>query len=236
MEPSDAVRPSRGGRLGVGTVIVIVLVVAALVIAIAVWRGATAPVEVVTDAPISAGADGAEEGRGEGAAGDARAATGVGTGSGGEPREAELFVHVYGAVEKPGLYALPPGARVVDAVSAAGGATAEAAQEGVNLARGVTDGEQIGVPTVDELESGEAGGPGGAGGQGGGAGEGGPPVNLNTADEAELETLPGIGPALAQRVVAWREENGGFANVDDLLAVSGIGDKVLAGLSDLVTT
>jgi len=229
MDPSDAVvAPAlpRGVRLGVGAAIVAVIAIAAVVIGVAVWRGATAPVEVV--ASDAAEPDGAEAADG-GPTGD-----GGGTGAPGSPApgDAELFVHVSGAVEDPGLYALTEGARVMDAVAAAGGLAADGAAEGVNLARPVTDGEQIVVPTEEQVEDG--GTAGAAGGGYTGTGGAGGVVNLNSADAAQLETLPGIGPALAGRIVAWRDENGGFSSVDDLLAVSGISEKVLAGLRDAV--
>ena len=145
-------------------------------------------------------------------------------------------MHVFGAVREPGLYLLPADARVVDVVSAAGGLSRDAASEGVNLARALADGEQLVVPTAEELANGEVSAPAADGGQGGASGSAGTGavVDLNTADQAALETLPGIGPALAQRVIDWREENGAFSSVDDLLAVSGIGEKVLANLRDQV--
>ena len=138
---------------------------------------------------------------------------------------AEVFVHVSGAVANPGLYALEAGGRVVDAIAAAGGFAPDAQEGGVNLARTVNDGEQLVVPRVGE-EVVEAGGATGVTADG--------RVNLNTADIAALETLPRIGPALAQRIVEWREANGGFRAVEDLLAVSGIGDKMFETLRDLV--
>ena len=134
----------------------------------------------------------------------------------------ELYVHVLGEVERPGLYVLGLDARLIDALAAAGGTTDAADLQAVNLARVVTDGEQIIVPPVG----------------GGGTQPGAPPaqadarIDLNTADQAALETLPRIGPALAERIIAWREENGRFTSVDDLLAVPGIGEKMLAGLRD----
>lgn len=140
---------------------------------------------------------------------------------------AALYVHVSGEVREPGLYRLDEGARVVDAVSAAGGFTEKAAPEGVNLARAVTDGEQLIVP------------PAGAAGEDTPAGAGSAPsdgrVNLNTADVAALDTLPRVGPAIAQRIIDWRDQNGRFTSVDDLMAVPGIGEKMLASLRDLVT-
>ncbi|MBS0024676.1 ComEA family DNA-binding protein [Microbacterium paraoxydans] len=132
----------------------------------------------------------------------------------------ELYVHVLGAVERPGLYVVGADARLVDALAAAGGTTDMADLAAVNLARRVEDGEQIVVPAVGATVPGAAAVP--SDGR----------IDLNTADAAALETLPRIGPALAARIVTWREENGRFQSVDDLLAVPGIGEKLLAGLRD----
>ena len=134
-----------------------------------------------------------------------------------------IFVHVLGAVERPGLYELADGARAVDAVAAAGGFTDVADQSGINLARFVTDGEQLRVPAIGEVPVAAPGTT--VGGL----------VNLNTADSATLETLPRVGPALAGRIIDWREANGGFGSIDDLKSVTGIGDKTFDGLKDLVT-
>ena len=145
-----------------------------------------------------------------------------------------LLVHVLGAVAKPGLVELAAGSRVVDAVAAAGGFTVEADPAGVNLARPVVDGEQLVV-----LAIGAAPPPGSAAGSGAAssgvspAGDG--VVHLNTADLAALDTLPRIGPALAQRIIDWRDANGPFTSVDQLLEVAGIGDAVFAGLADRVS-
>ncbi|MFT4124500.1 MAG: ComEA family DNA-binding protein [Microbacteriaceae bacterium] len=139
-----------------------------------------------------------------------------------------VVVHVLGAVRSPGLYTLAAGARVVDAVAAAGGFGDDAEQASVNLARELVDGEQLTVLAVGETPAAGTGATG-TGTTGTGL------VDLNTADQATLETLPGIGPALAQRIIAWREQNGGFATVDDLLSVSGIGEVTFAGLESLVT-
>jgi competence protein ComEA len=133
-----------------------------------------------------------------------------------------LYVHVVGEVQSPGMYQLPIGARLVDAVFAAGGLTEEADNASVNLARELTDGEQIIVFSTSQ--EGEAAGTTASG-----------LVSLNRAGDKELEELPGIGPALAGRIVAWREANGGFKSVQDLLKVSGIGENLLAGVIDLVT-
>ncbi len=139
---------------------------------------------------------------------------------------AVLYVHVFGAVAQPGLYRLPEGARVVDVFAAAGGLLSEADTAAVNLARLLADGEQLYVPAVGESPVVD---PPGAGPPGDGR------VNLNTADAADLDTLPRIGPAMAERILSWREENGRFTSVEDLLAVPGIGEKMLEGLRDLVT-
>lgn len=133
----------------------------------------------------------------------------------------ELYVHVLGAVARPGLYVLAPDARVVDALAAAGGTTGDADLAAVNLARTLEDGEQIIVPVVGASAT-----------TPGGAAPGDDRIDLNTADQAALETLPRIGPALAERILSWREENGRFRSVDDLLAVPGIGEKLLAGIRD----
>jgi competence protein ComEA len=133
-----------------------------------------------------------------------------------------LYVHVVGEVESPGMYQLPIGARLVDAVFAAGGLTEEADNASVNLARELTDGEQIIVFSISQE------------GQSPGANSSGL-ISLNRAGDKELEELPGIGPALAGRIVAWREANGGFKSVQDLLKVSGIGESLLSGVIDLVT-
>jgi competence protein ComEA len=133
-----------------------------------------------------------------------------------------LYVHVVGEVLSPGMYQLPIGARLVDAVFAAGGLTEDADNASVNLARELTDGEQIIVFSISQ--GGEAAGTTSSG-----------LVSLNRAGDKELEELPGIGPALAGRIIAWREANGGFKSVQDLLKVSGIGESLLAGVIDLVT-
>ncbi len=177
------------------------------------------------------------------------------------PGAAPLLVHVDGAVQRPGVVELPPGARVGDAVQAAGGATDEADTRLVNLARPLTDGELVVVPRPGEQVAAPGavgaapgaaspgdgaagdGAPGagtpGAGAPAGAAGPGastsGGLVDVNTADAATLDELPGIGPVLAERIVAWREESGPFAAVDDLTAVSGIGPAVLSDIRDLVT-
>ncbi len=143
---------------------------------------------------------------------------------------APLVVHVVGQVLHPGIVRLPPGSRVVDAVAAAGGARRGADLAGINLARLVVDGEQIRVPRPGEVVAAAPGATAAGGGAGSGA-----PVSLNSADVAALDSLPGIGPVLAQRIVDWRTENRRFTSVDELGEVSGIGEKLLAQLRPKVT-
>ncbi len=133
-----------------------------------------------------------------------------------------LLVHVVGAVRHPGVYELEVGARAKDAVAAAGGATRKAELDGLNLAAPVADGEQVVVPV--------------RGGAPTGAATPGKPaiVRLNQADIAALDSLPGVGPATAQRIVAWRDEHGPFASVEGLLDVPGIGESKLAAMRDLI--
>lgn len=200
---SDETTPpprTRRLRLSIGAAVVVALVVLSGAVGLGLLRGQAAPVESL---PLSTHAPTVE------AAG-------------------ELYVHVLGAVENPGLYALAPDARLVDAVGAAGGTRDDADLAAVNLARVLTDGEQVVVPVVGAAGDASVGaGPG----EGGGAPDDGL-IDLNTADLTALETLPRIGPALAQRILDWREENGRFRSVDDLLGVPGIGEKLLAGIRD----
>ena len=143
------------------------------------------------------------------------------------PTATPALVHVSGAVRRPGLVALPAGSRVVDAIAAAGGTTAKAEEGALNLAARIVDGQQVVVP-----ERGAA--PPAAAAAGSGApGTPGTPISLSTATAEQLETLPRIGPAMAARIIAYRDAHG-FASVADLGEVSGIGDKTLDGLQGLV--
>lgn len=172
-----------------------------------------------------------------GATGDAPAAAGAASAG------TRLLVHVTGQVLRPGVVTLEPGARVVDAVEAAGGLTDAAVTDGVNLAAPVTDGQQVLVPDASVAPPGAAvpGGPAPAPAATGpsapdpGAPDPGGALNLNTATAAELEALPRVGPVLAQRIVAFREEHGGFAAVGDLDAVEGIGPTLMEALAPLVS-
>ena len=153
-----------------------------------------------------------------------------------------VVVHVTGAVSRPGVVTLPPGSRVTDAINAVGGASAEADTQQLNLARVLSDGEQIRVPRIGEVLPDPAPQPGGATAPGartapGKSGDGGASgtVNINTASASELEKLPGIGPALAQRIVEYRDSHGPFASVDSLTDVPGIGKAKLEGLREQAT-
>lgn len=183
---------------------------------------------------------------------------------GGPSGEATVRVHVAGAVNNPGVYTLPAQGRAVDAIAAASGAAADADLDRVNLAGALSDGVQIYVPHRGETaapaqiqpnggtaNTGQGNAANGAAQNGaaqnnapqpartltpaGSAQKGSTPVNINTATAEELQTLPRIGPAMAQRIIAWREAHGGFRSVDELDAVPGIGPSMLENLRPLVT-
>ena len=205
MSDSEPASRSRSRlRLSVGAAVVLGIVVLSGAVGLGILRGQAQPLQTVS---ISDDAD-AE-------AGDEVTVAG-----------GELYVHVLGQVTTPGLYVLDSDARVVDAIAAAGGTLDDADLQAVNLARTLSDGEQLIVPVIGTAT--DASGAPGTTTPGDGL------IDLNTADQAALETLPRIGPALAQRIIDWRESNGRFSSVDDLLAVPGIGEKVLAGMRDLV--
>ena len=148
---------------------------------------------------------------------------------------AEVYVDVDGAVASPGVYRLKEGARVSQAIDAAGGLTTEADVTGLNRASKVADGQKIYVPTVGEQQaaavtSGADSGASPTSGAGASSGL----VNINTASAAELQTLSGIGPSMAQSIIDERTQNGAFASVDDLMRVSGIGEKKLAKIKDCI--
>jgi competence protein ComEA len=151
---------------------------------------------------------------------------------------ATIAVHVAGAVNHPGVVELQSGARVIDAVEAVGGALADGDLDRLNLAAKVSDGQRVYVAKVGQSDPGalndaSAGGVDDPAASGTGAPGG--KVNLNTATQAQLETLPGIGPTYAQAIIAERQRRGGFTSVNDLRSVRGIGDKRFAELAPLVT-
>jgi len=133
----------------------------------------------------------------------------------------QLVVDVAGAVHRPGLYHLAPGTRIADAVAAAGGATAQADVTLVNLAAPLADGEQVLVPVRGSAAAGA--GPSSTA-----------PLDLNTASAEQLDALPGVGPATAQKIIDFRQAHGPFRSVDELEAVPGIGPSKLAQLKGLV--
>jgi competence protein ComEA len=141
---------------------------------------------------------------------------------------APIRVYVSGAVLHADVYDLSPDSIAQDALTAAGGASGDANLDAVNLARPLSDGDQVYVPHVGEVvtplpQEGGGAAPAASG-----------PVNINTADQAALESLPGIGPALAQRIIEYREANGPFASIEDIQNVSGVGPATFEGFRDLI--
>ena len=209
------------------------------------WQAAAAAPEVL---PLS----GASSGGARGVGGDSTADQGgagttsdPGIGQDGLAPAGGVVVHVAGAVATPGVIRLRQGSRVADAIAAAGGAIPDADVNRLNLALVVEDGQKIYVPqrggpepSVPDASGPDGAGPGasgqGPGGAGGTAAAGGK-INLNTADAAALDTLPKVGPVLAQRIVDWRKEHGPFKSVEELDAVDGVGPKMLEALLPLVT-
>ena len=223
----------------------VVAVLVALGVGVAAWlvvRGQAAPVPVAPLTPAAeplagmstAGSPGRGGPAGAGGLG-AEAPTGGsattgGVASGGAtPSSAELTVDVAGKVRRPGIAVLAAGSRVVDALEAAGGARPGVDLTALNLARPLVDGEQILVGTTAPpgvpATVGDPSTPGAAG----------PLVDLNTADAATLETLPGVGPVTAGAILTWRDQHGGFTAVEELLEVDGIGDATLAQIAPHVT-
>jgi competence protein ComEA len=135
----------------------------------------------------------------------------------------EVFVHVAGAVQRPGVYRLEPGDRVIDAVTAAGGATPEAVVHAVNLAAPLSDGQRVHIPIEGEPIPIEAVSPSASPAATA-------PISVNSATEAELVALNGVGPVLAAAIVAHRTAHGPFTSIDGLLAVPGVGPAKLEAL------
>lgn len=199
--------PGRRGALALAGV----AAVAAVLAAVGVWRDRPVPQPVPALAPVVAAAP---------------AASPTSTAPGGG-----LVVSVAGAVTTPGLVTLPAGARVADALAAAGGPLPGTDLLTLNLAQPLTDGEQVVVGAAGAAAAPAVPGTPGAST----AGSTGRLVNLNTATEPELEELPGVGPVMAQAIIAFRTENGPFTSVDQLDDVSGVGAARMAQLVDLVT-
>lgn len=137
---------------------------------------------------------------------------------------AKLYVHVVGEIVHPGIYVLDSGSRLYDAIFAAGGFSKQADQASVNLARELTDGEQIVISPIGVSRSTSSGSASAT-----------VLISINRASETELESLPRVGPALAGRLIDWRQANGGFKSKQDLMKVAGIGPKLFASIEKLVT-
>jgi competence protein ComEA len=182
------------------------------------------------------------------ATGGARTTTAGAASAGGEDdapvsvapaRNGSAVIHVVGAVRRPGVYKLRAGQRVQEAIRRAGGATTGADLQAINLAAKVADAQQVVVPRKAVagavVTSTAAPGAGGSGSPGATAGAASAPINLNSATEEQLDTLDGVGPATAQKILEYRQQHGGFSSVDDLANVSGIGAKRIEALRAQVT-
>ncbi|MEV5544706.1 ComEA family DNA-binding protein [Streptomyces sp. NPDC052309] len=209
----------------------VLLVVAAVFAVQHYWSGRTQPVaapEVVREAPEYGG-----DGRGTGAATGPATPTGAPSTTAG----AEIVVDVGGRVREPGVHRLPAGSRVADALRAAGGVRPGTKTDGLNRARFLVDGEQVIVgapaPAPGAGPGPVAPAPGGPAGPAAGAAAA-TPVSLNTATADQLDTLPGVGPVLAQHIIDYRTRHGGFRSVDELREVNGIGERRFADLRNLV--
>ncbi|MEW1832970.1 ComEA family DNA-binding protein [Streptomyces sp. NPDC088196] len=223
----------------------VLLVVAAVFAVQHFWVGRTQPVrapEVVrAAAPFGDGGGDGDAGGGEGGAagkGTESRASSVGARGAASAAGTEIVVDVSGKVREPGVHRLPAGSRVTDALRAAGGVRPGTTTEGLNRARFLVDGEQIvvgGPPPAAVPGAGGANTTGVAGSAGTAAGVGPTaPISLNTATADQLNTLPGVGPVLAQHIIDYRTQHGGFRSVDELRQVNGIGDRRFSDLRDLV--
>ena len=225
----DRVRELRGDpRVGVAALVVVALAAGFIWYRIGAGDSASSS---TTRRPPATSARTAVSTAADAAAGSS---TANGSPSGATKKGVRVTVHVAGAVAKPGVYDLAGGARVIDAVEAAGGGAPDADLNRLNLAAKVSDGQRVLVQPVGEAAP--AGSASGAGsGSGGGSADPSGLVNLNSATQAELEALPGIGPSLAGAIVTERERRGGFRSVNELRDVRGIGEKRFADLKDKVT-
>lgn len=157
--------------------------------------------------------------------------------AGADQSQGRIVVYVCGSVKNPGVYELPEGSRCNDAVKKAGGFAADAVKEALNLAKPLQDGEQVLIPSVDDIQAaGVQGSNQQDGAQSNGSSLAQPAglININTASESDLTQLPGIGQATAAKIVASRDSEGPFMFVEDLKRVSGIGDKKFEALKDLI--
>lgn len=216
--PPGAARLNRAAgaaRLRPWLTVGVVLLVLAMVAVVSALRSRPEPIgtgEVVVTDPISSAVAVASA-----TAGGADAGVGV-------------VVHVAGSVAAPGIVTLPAGSRVAEAVAAAGGALPGTSLDGLNLARRLTDGEQVVVGAVVEPTGGSAPAAGSSPATASAADQ----VDLNAATSEELQELPRVGPATAEKIIEYRERNGRFSTVDQLLEVPGIGERTLEGMRDKV--
>ncbi|MEV5909693.1 ComEA family DNA-binding protein [Streptomyces chartreusis] len=206
------------------------------------WAGRTqsvrAPEVVRAAAPYGGGEAGGEQAGEPGSAASGTGASTAGASAAGAPGAVgssapEIVVDVGGKVREPGIHRLPAGSRVADALRAAGGVRPGTNTDTLNRARFLVDGEQVivGAPAAPAPESGAGTGVGGAAAPGAAPAA---PIPLNTATLDQLDTLPGVGPVLAQHIIAYRTQHGGFRSVDELREVNGIGDRRFADLRNLV--
>ena len=231
-------RPSALGRWGLTGqhVTVVALFVVALVLAVAWWALRSVPhSQEVTLSSHQAGPSAGVAAPPSSAGSTSAAGTTIppAVSTAGATAGARLVVDVAGRVRHPGIVELPPGSRVVDAITAAGGARPSVSLTSLNLARLLVDGEQIVVGVRVPMMGGGAPATSGVTG-GGGSPPTIAPVSLNSATAEQLDTLPGIGPVTAQAILQWRSDNGAFTTVDELLEVSGIGDATLADIRPYV--
>lgn len=243
----ESIDPDRGlslpGALGsaslsppwkavIGAAVVVVLAIAAMA-----WRVTTATAisePMTTGFTSSSAATASVNGPPPRSPGASPAQVPVGGEPTGQARP-HLVLHVIGRVAKPGVVTVPDGARVQDVVQAAGGAVKGADLAAVNLARRAVDGEQLVIPAVGEAQRQQPTPPGAAApAPAHTSGAASAPIDLNTADQLTLETLPGVGPVLAARIIAWRDEHGRFTSVQELAEVSGVGEKRYAELAPRV--
>ncbi|CUR61654.1 Competence protein ComEA helix-hairpin-helix repeat protein [metagenome] len=223
-----ASRRLRIGPLRLGPVhLAVVAVVAAVAVGLAAWWAVRDQAEAVPLAPVEPAASPLTGVTDTEASSSTSSTSSDPSPSGTAAPSGDLVVDVAGKVRRPGIAVLPVGSRVVDALKAAGGARRGVDLTALNLARPLVDGEQILVGVAPAA--------GVAGSLGSPTPSGGTLVNLNTADQPALETLPGVGPVTAEAILAWRTDNGGFSSVDELLEVDGIGEATLADLAPLVT-
>lgn len=223
----DRVPTMLRGRVRLGgreLAVVVVLAAAGLVVAALIVLRAQGH---ATSAPLTAATSTPSVGSPSGMPGEPLVTPAAAPGASRQSPSAKVVVDVSGKVRHPGVVRLPQGARVIDAIRRAGGARPHVDLTGLNLAQVLTDGQQV---LVGSTEGGAA-----ASAAAVATPASGPMVHLNTASAQQLETLPGVGPVTASKILQWRASHGSFTSVDELLEVDGIGDKTLADLAPHVT-